>query len=242
MLEMLRHSIGRSIRLRRRRRWRDPLNYGLDFVSELHSRMGHLQVKTIFDVGACMGLTALEFSDAFPRAAVYAFEPVTTNFKSMRANLTGAPKVKMFQLALGDSSGKTKIGLDPVHPTTCRIGHGDWFEEIVVETLDDFCAANQVEEIDVLKIDVEGYELQVLHGAKKMLSQQAIAIIKAECAVDPDSKYHAQFNDVCNFLLPLGYRLFGIYEQYECWQKRLPALRRFDAAFVCDRLAEQRPH
>ena len=83
-----------------------------------------------------------------------------------------------------------------------------------------------------MKIDVEGHELQVLKGARGLLAAQRIALIKAECAVDPNSDWHTPFFALCDFLLPLGYRLLGIYEQRECWQKKLPSIRMFDAAFV----------
>ncbi len=239
----LRASVGRVIRNHRRLRGRDPHCYGLDFVDEVAKRMPHHPIKVVFDVGANIGITALEFSDAFPSAEVYAFEPTEINFRTMAKNLIGKPKIKRFKTALGDQPGKGHIRIDLEHPTTCNIvpSADSSSQPIVFDSIDNFCTRYAIEYIDILKLDVEGYELQVLAGAKEKLHQQAIAMVKAECAVDPDNNWHTKFTDLCDLLLPLGYRLFGIYEQYECWQKCLPPLRRFDAAFVSLRASETRP-
>ena len=49
-----------------------------------------------------------------------------------------------------------------------------------VDTIDDFCSANRIPKIDILKIDTEGFDLNVLKGAKQMLSRGQIAFIYTE--------------------------------------------------------------
>lgn len=71
-----RANIGRAVRNFRRR---PSKSQGIDFIAEIKSRLPQLEIKTIFDVGAHIGLTALEYSDAFPDAEVYAFEPSATS-------------------------------------------------------------------------------------------------------------------------------------------------------------------
>src|SRR4051794_23053850 len=85
----LRSSMGRSIRLLRRKV--DPESVGRDFISDVRNRLPNIPIKFVFDVGAYIGITALEFSDAFPSAVVYAFEPVTQNIERMKVVLQGRP-------------------------------------------------------------------------------------------------------------------------------------------------------
>ena len=231
MLAELRHETGRRIRNFRRNR---AGGIGHDFCGDIRSRLPHVAINTIFDVGAHIGMTAIEFSDEFPGAQVYAFEPHPGNFARMKANLSGKPQAKLFQIGLGEQDGELPFHFDPEHPSMARIAsHGEEVTDTVrIETLDSFAASEGVAAVDLLKVDVEGHELQVLTGAKEMLSRGAIGIIRLETAIDPDLPYHAQLFDICEHLHPFGYRLFGIYEQWEDTTSPGPRLRRFDAAFI----------
>jgi FkbM family methyltransferase len=164
----LRSKIGRWRRNRQRVRYRDPLCYGLDFIGEVAVRLPKLQLKTIFDVGAWYGITAMQFSDAFPDATVYAFEPVKGNFERMRHNLSGKPQVKTFELAIGAEPGKGHIQIEPVHTSTGHLLNQatNSSQSVNIDTLDRFCYMRCIDAIDLLKVDVEGRELDVLVGAK----------------------------------------------------------------------------
>jgi hypothetical protein len=111
--------------------------------------------------------------------------------------------------------------------------HGEEVTNTVqIETLDRFCSANDVSSIDLLKIDVEGHEMPVLLGAEQLLSEDRIGIVRLETAIDPDIPYHTQLFDLCDYLHPFGYRLFGFYDQNEFPLVNSPKLRRFDVAFI----------
>jgi FkbM family methyltransferase len=192
-------------------------------------------MRTIFDVGAHIGLTAIEFSDEFPQATVYAFEPHPGNFARMKSNLVGKPEVKLFQRGLGSEAGELPFHFDPEHPSMARVAaHGEPVTDTIpVDTVDSFCAANGIQSIDLMKIDVEGHEIPVLEGAVKMLSEGRIAILRIETAIDPDIAYHTQLWDLCDTLHPHGYRLFGFYDQAEFPpEPHIAKLRRFDVAFI----------
>jgi FkbM family methyltransferase len=198
-------------------------------------------VKTIFDVGAHIGMTALEYCDAFPHASVYAFEPSAVNFERMKSNLIGRPDVKMLRIGMGSEKSTAILYLDPNHPSMARLSaHSTGKpESVVIDTIDSFCQGQRISNIDILKIDTEGHELQVLAGAQKMLSTAKISIIKAEVAVDPDSLYHTPFFAFADALHLQGYRLFGFYDQFEETITRGPRLRRFDACFISSHLCQR---
>ena len=111
--------------------------------------------------------------------------------------------------------------------------HGETITDTIkLDTIDNFCSANGTHSIDLLKIDVEGHEMPVLTGAKRMLGEGRVSIIKIETAIDPDLAYHTQLFDLCDFLQAFGYRLFGFYDQWESTLVDSPNLRRFDVAFI----------
>jgi FkbM family methyltransferase len=237
----IRARIGRIIR--RRRKYRDPLDYGFDFITEIKTRLPHLRVRTVLDVGAWHGITALEFSDHFPAATVHAFEPSIPNFVAMQKNLVGKTTVAMHQKAIGTVRGLGHIEINPENDSMGRVlaRATEITQPTSIETIDQFCSEASIEFVDILKIDVEGRELDVLAGAASMLKREKIGIIELECTTDPDNTWQTSFFDICERLHPLGYRLFGIYEQHEYWQPPAPRLRRVDAAFISRPLYSVKP-
>jgi FkbM family methyltransferase len=226
-----RATIGRSLRNLTRK---PSPSFGRDFIGEVKSRLPRLNVETIFDVGAHIGITALEYSDQFRAAHVYAFEPGSDNFRRMTSNLIGKPDIRRYQIGFGASERTATLFMDPVHPSMARLVEkpNSNSENVTIDTIDHFCEVNQMRDVDILKIDTEGHEIQVLTGAYRMLSAGSISIVKAEVAADPDSNYHTSFFSLFEFLTPFGYRLFGIYDQCENEFSSGPRLRRFDAAFI----------
>ena len=71
---------------------------------------------------------------------------------------------------------------------------------IPMETIDSYMIDEGVANIDLLKIDAEGYELEVLEGAKDALASRRIKAILAECDFDPKDTQHTYFNDLWDYL------------------------------------------
>ena len=79
-------------------------------------------------------------------------------------------------------------------------------------TLDQFCATRKIDRVDILKIDVEGFETAVLRGALGMLERGEIKLVYAECEFNRnESEPHGDFFEMCEILLPLGYRVVSLY-------------------------------
>jgi len=156
----------------------------------------------------------------------------------MTSNLVGKPDIRRYKIGFGASERTATLFMDPAHPSMARLVEkpDSKSENVTIDTIDHFCAVNQICDIAILKIDTEGHEIQVLTGADKMLRSGSISIIKAEVAADPDSSYHTSFLNLFEFLNPFGYRLFGFYDQCENEFSPGPRLRRFDAAFISGQL------
>jgi hypothetical protein len=77
--------------------------------------------------------------------------------------------------------------------------------EITVTTLDLFCQQEKIESIDLLKTDCQGFDLRVMQGAKKMLSERRIKIIQCESLFVSEYEGQGWFYDLLHFLTDMGY-------------------------------------
>jgi FkbM family methyltransferase len=183
------------------------------------------QISVIFDIGANIGQSALKFKITFPKTKIYCFEPVKETFELLRVNTRRYDNISCHQIALGSSEGHTTIYFTGQSNTNSLIKPNKIVgsEAVQLCTVDRFASDNQIKRVDLLKIDTEGFDLEVLKGAQSMLSSGQIAFVLAEIGFHPGDTRHVLFDDVRSYLLPMGYAVFGIYDQQPEWsgEKRL---------------------
>lgn len=167
----------------------------------------------IFDVGAHKGCYTEYALSIIPDANCFLFEPNAELFEQLNK------KYNAFSIVLGEMNG--------IKPFYECIGDADElsstynrgvFAEVEHKsepkkcyTVDYFCECTNIESIDLLKIDVEGAELDVLRGAEKMLRDQKIMFLQAEYGgTYPDAGI--TFIDVINFIDPYGYNIYELVE------------------------------
>jgi FkbM family methyltransferase len=151
----------------------------------------------VFDVGANVGTYSEAILRAFgSRVHLHAFEPSASAFALLEAAVGSHENVRLHQVGLGVRderltlySNEPASGLASVYPR--RLDHFgialNEREEIRLRPLDDVCAEEGIEHIDLLKLDVEGNEFHVLQGAERMLAAGAIELIQFEfggCNID----------------------------------------------------------
>ncbi len=137
------------------------------FLSHLRKGM------TVMDIGANIGVYALYFARKVgPNGRVYAFEPVPEYFERLKEHiaLNNATNIVPVPLALFDRKGTVKMSVaEGASSIFCY--STDQFVEVPATTLDDFVAEQGIKRVDALKLDVEGAELKVIHGADKTIRQ-----------------------------------------------------------------------
>lgn len=133
------------------------------------------QGRIIFDIGANIGSTSLYFSKLSPDATIFAFEPNQETFSKLQSNLSFNRNSRILpqNIGLGDKNSVMKLfEVDENNPGMNRIlpdGSQFPFTTIQIERLDDFCKRHEINKIDFMKIDVEGFEYAVLEGGQNII-------------------------------------------------------------------------
>ena len=134
------------------------------------------------DIGANIGLTALTMAASLPRSRIYAFEPSPMNLPHLRNNIQAnhADNVQIVPFAVGATSGTLAITQPPSGSNTSVIRSDADTRTAVrvpVVSLDAWAGEAGIERVDFIKIDVEGYEPQVLIGAAGLLAKFRMPIL-----------------------------------------------------------------
>jgi FkbM family methyltransferase len=151
-------------------------------------------------------------------------------------------------LAMGDTPGKLTMRDEGTMTHVVQLGTRsdstlpDGLFEIDSVTLDTLAEQNEIRHIDLLKVDVEGHEVAVFDGARRLLAAQAIDVVYVEAGLDPESSQQTYYRTIEDKLNEHGYRLFRIYEQNNEWIDDNPFLRRANLAFMSARFAASNPY
>lgn len=123
---------------------------------------------TILDVGANVGKYTLLCNKIFEsKCIIYAFEPTVFAYKILKKKTLHLQNIKSYNVGLGESIKTVEIFYDSPGSVQSSIVENittKFKESINLITIDEFCNTNQIEKIHVLKLDVEGYEYNVLKG------------------------------------------------------------------------------
>ncbi len=150
---------------------------------------------TILDVGANIGLYSL-VTAAYCRqqsligATIFGFEPNPLEFAKFQQNvdLNGYSEIQAFNIAVSGQEGVSQMAIPPnglgvfghlLSPHE-KVSSQDTITEVKTVNLDNWCKSRDITQIDLMKLDVEGYELEVLKGAENLLSQQSIGVLFME--------------------------------------------------------------
>ncbi len=199
-----------------------------------------MRLSTIFDVGANLGQSSLRYQEAAPEAAIWAFEPVRATFDSLVEAVPPSDKIKLFNMALGDAAGQAQMSAHKTSASNRMVSLNpqtkDRKETIIVDTGDDFCAKHAVEHINFLKIDTEGFDLNVLKGFSTMLKAQKVDLVQVEASMHRGNRFHVQLEDLKSFLEDHDYAIFSFVGP--AFERDRPQLRRSNVVFASGALIE----
>jgi FkbM family methyltransferase len=208
---------------------RGGINYALDIsclidhaiyycnTTQLSSEILFKLVRPNFivvDIGANIGYTTLNFARICNNGSVYCFEPDSDNYRKLQENIgrNNFPNVNALQIAVGSTSeSKTLSKIEKHNPGANRIlptdTHANYdSERVTVRTLDEVANELSIQKIDLIKIDVEGFELFVLKGALHVISKHH-PILFVELSEVNLKAHGISTADLVGFIEKLGYEI-----------------------------------
>lgn len=165
------------------------------------------------DVGANFGwYTTLFWKRCKSHGQTHSFEPVPSTFDELQQNvaLIGNPvNLVINNLALGERAHETNInvfkGLPTGHASFSNQGRSDAVGfACKVVTLDSYLEEKKVSDVNFVKVDIEGTELQFLRGAKKLFEQSVPPVLLMEMALNQTKNFGYVPNDVIAFVSELA--------------------------------------
>jgi FkbM family methyltransferase len=184
-------------------------------------RMNELGVKTIVDIGANRGQFALCARKVISNAEIFSIEPLSEPAKVFRRVFMNDHLTSLVEVAIGEKEEQRIIHVSQSDDSSSLLPISDLQttlfpntaekekREIQVKTLSDVITRSQLKQPALLKIDVQGYEKDVLAGAAELIS--AFSFIYVECSFVELYTGQALAHEVIAMLENHGFALLGIY-------------------------------
>ena len=192
----------------------------LDFYHFFKNIVNTEKIVCCFDIGANIGQTAKKLQGYFPNATIYCFEPVHLTYEQLKVNMEQYPNIRTYNVGLGASKGEIEIFhredsewnslVDQLNKNE-KIS-GATSEYIKVDTIDHFVKEQNIAKIAILKSDTEGFELEVLKGARYCLENQLIDFLYLEVGFNSLDLQHAYVTTIIETLENYGYGFSGLFE------------------------------
>lgn len=186
-----------------------------------HHYVLSLKFKTIVDIGANRGQFTLAARQYCPDAIVIAFEPLAKPSAIFRKVFRGDQSVSLHNVAISDEEGSLKMHVSKRDDSSSLLSIGQAQEDLYpgteeVSTLNvnvgplrKYIAASEIKGKTLLKIDVQGYEYQVLTGCHGLINKFSYVYCEASFL----ELYHNQklAKDVIRWMETNGFVLVGAY-------------------------------
>jgi len=168
--------------------------------------------QVVFDIGANIGVYTKLFSQlSGENGTVHSFEPVPETFQLLIDSVAGSKNIRANNLAAGDTEGMMNISYDPKNSEKSSLlgpqNNINFVRTVKVLALDTYAQDVNLERLDFLKCDVEGFELKALKGIQNTLAKYHPKI-SIEVTLPYDQKL-----ELFDLLVDIGYDQFQKIER-----------------------------
>jgi FkbM family methyltransferase len=192
---------------------------GQDPFRDMRRLAGRSCCPVVMDVGANVGQSISRFRSTFDKPVIHAFEPGHNTFSELQRRTAGIPDLHLNNFALGSESGAMEFientssdmssflepGIDCWGAVKERV-------QVKLRTLDDYCAERGVGHIDILKSDTQGFDLEVMKGAKQLLMLRRIRLVYMEITFSDMYKRLPRLDEIWAFMADHGFSLVSFYK------------------------------
>jgi len=190
-----------------------------------HKWLQEKQFKTIIDIGANVGQFGKKIRQYYPDAHLYSFEPIPFVCDELKLNFKDDPNFTAINAGLGDSDGKTKFHLNLFSDSSSMLEIGELHKknfpytkdeieiEVEIKKLDNCFKPEQLVKPYLVKIDVQGFEEQVINGGTEVIRNADMII--TESSYKELYKGQSLFDVLYDKLKDMGFDFAGNLEQME---------------------------
>ena len=181
-------------------------------------------IRTVIDIGANVGEFTAVFAELFPDARIYAFEPLLDCFEQLRKVAKQYQgRVKVFNIALGTQEGSFEFQRSSWAPASSfremsnlhkkNYPHSARSEtvKVNVKTLDDVFKNIDLNKNIFIKVDVQGFEDEVIKGGLEVVKQAKVLVV--ECSLQSTYEGEPMFDGIYNLLRSIGFEYRGSLKQ-----------------------------
>lgn len=190
-----------------------------DPYEDIPKFLATVEKPMLFDVGSNIGQTIQKMNKLFPDAIIHAFEPSPDTFRNLESNVECVKNLNLNNVGVGATSGTLELIENECSYMSSFLEPGDAWgaiqkrTNVPVVTVDEYCKAHSVDQIDFLKIDTQGYDYQVLLGGAEMLNRGKIDLVMAELVFDNMYEGMERCDVLLNYMFERNYKLVGFYDQ-----------------------------
>jgi FkbM family methyltransferase len=188
-----------------------------------HRWVMEYKFQTIIDIGANKGQFASRFRLLFPEAEIHSFEPIPQVYQELVGKFSQDAKFHAYNLGLGSDKGtfdffqndfsdsSSLLPMKDLHKESFPFTRNEKLIRIQVERLDSVAEGISLSQPLMVKIDVQGFEEQVILGGKNTLQQALLVIVEVSFVELYENQVY--FDTIYSLLKDLGFRYAGNYDQ-----------------------------
>jgi FkbM family methyltransferase len=199
--------------IRRAEMGQDPFRDIADILCDTPSPL-------VLDVGANSGQTISQLLAVLKQPIIHAFEPGRLAFLALQDVHGGRQNVTLNQLALGMQRGAMRLNENSESKLSSLLSLAvEWGSiqdsyDVDVLTPDEYCAANSIRAIDLLKIDTQGFDMEVLKGGHSMVSSGRVRLILIELHFYAIYNGSPRPDQIYGLLADVGFELISFYKMW----------------------------
>lgn len=220
-----------------------------DFIADIAPLFRERSI-TYVDVGAAVGKAFTKFLET-TQIKLWEAHLIESNLQRYRElqNVVGTCPLQAcytYPMGISDHPKTARFNaiafMTPEAPTDRFSEHASGLEAPESQRLDEIAEHFTHGRAHVLKLDVEGDELEVLKSAKRVLKEQRIDVLYVKVGLERLGTRQTYLGDLDALLRSYGYRLFKLYEPKNEWNGDSPLLRLGHAAYMSHRFKATHPH